>query len=123
MNSEPSNKWKTKNLWVRTLPKAGWWKLTRILVFVYKYEMITVRAGFKTDLASVPRVLRSFVSINGIHRRAAVLHDWLYNKKMYTRKECDQIFKIALIECGCSTFVANTMYLGVRAGGWTRGRW
>jgi hypothetical protein len=116
-------KWKTKNLWVRTLPEAGWWKITKALIFIYDSKELKVPVGFTTDLASVPRVLRSFVTINGIHRRAAVLHDWLYSNKMYTRKECDKIFKLAMLECGCSGFVANTMYLGVRAGGWTRGRW
>jgi len=82
-----------------------------------------VVAGTKTDLASIPRFLRWAFNRTGRSRKPAVFHDDMYSKKWRTRKECDQMFKQMLIERGVSRWSAAIYYSGVRAGGWTRGRW
>ena len=83
----------------------------------------TVPNGFVTDLASIPRVLAPIFSKTGRSRKPAVFHDHMYATKWRTRKECDQAFREMLIARGASKFTAYIYYTGVRAGGWTRGRW
>lgn len=82
-----------------------------------------VPAGSTTDLASIPWCLRWLFSRTGKSRKPAVFHDHMYGKKWRTRKECDLMLKQMLRERGMSWFAAQHYYLGVRAGGWTRGNW
>jgi hypothetical protein len=89
-----------------------------------KYEVITPKAGFETDFASTPRILwRLFPPTghgkNSAYGKAAVIHDWLYFLGNKTRKECDDIFYIALIAEGIPNWKANIMWAAVRVGGWS----
>ena len=116
--------WLTPDLHVQSLPEAGMWRLTKMLRLQdYDGEMHDVPPGYDTDLASIPKFLRMFFSVNGKHRRAATLHDKKYKEKWATRKKCDQLFYRAMIAGGLGKWRAKTMYWGVRSGGWTRGRW
>jgi hypothetical protein len=83
----------------------------------------SVEAGFETDLASIPAILRPFFSKTGKSRKAAVFHDHMYHNKWKTRKECDDMFHQMLIDLGVSKWKAWMYWAGVRAGGWTRGNW
>lgn len=87
--------------------------------------LITVPKGFVNDLASIPRVFRSLIPVDGKHRGAAVIHDYLYALKgaipsdaHLTRKACDQIFLEAMKVSGVSFIKRHTMYQAVRVGGW-----
>lgn len=80
--------------------------------------LYTVPAGFVTDLASIPAMVRGIISPNGPSRRAAVLHDWLYCLKAGERSEADALFLEALEAEGVNLFVRRAMWLAVRAGGW-----
>ncbi len=87
--------------------------------------IITVPAGFRTDFASIPRMLWPILPPHGKYSRAAVVHDYLYSIRgkasralPYTRAECDEIFLIAMAELGVSWATRWVMYLGVRLGGW-----
>lgn len=44
---------------------------------LHSSRFVTVPAGFLSDGATVPRILRSFVGTMGRHSQAAVLHDYL----------------------------------------------
>jgi hypothetical protein len=82
-----------------------------------------VPAGFRTDFASIPRVLWSLVGgpAEGKYRRAAVLHDYLYalaGSTGITRAECDRLFHEVMLASGVGRVTAWTLYAGVRAGGW-----
>jgi len=60
---------------------------------------VVVPVGFKTDLASIPRVpfLRSMFMVNGLHRAAAIIHDYLCRLGMgFSRKTADKIFLEAM---------------------------
>ncbi|MDA8485149.1 DUF1353 domain-containing protein [Pseudomonas resinovorans] len=81
-------------------------------------SIFTVRRGFITDLASIPRLLRSVYDINGKSRQAAVLHDFLYCAQLTTRVEADRLFLEALESLGIGWATRWSMYLGVRSGGW-----
>ena len=86
-----------------------------------KPEVVTAEAGFRTDLASIPRILRSLIPQNGRHRRPAVIHDKLYRLaglNGWTRAEADKAFKEAMTVTGVPSYRKHIMYAGVRAGGW-----
>lgn len=59
-------------------------------------EHITVPKGFRTDYASVPRVLRSFLSPKKKIAKPAVIHDYLYSTGSVSKKEADTIFLEAM---------------------------
>jgi hypothetical protein len=102
------------------------WQLLRDLTYTSTKNLIgcyTVPLGEVTDLASLPRVIRSIYNVNGISRHAATLHDYLYKTQAFTRKVCDQIFRQALLDSGMTRRRAAIWYRGVRWGGWTRGNW
>ena len=89
--------------------------------------VITVPKGFENDLASIPRAFTWLFPVNGKHRWAAVIHDWLYANKgflgermIFTRLECDQIFLEGMKVMGVPWWKRHSMYRGVRAGGWVR---
>lgn len=84
-------------------------------------ETITVPAGATTDLASIPRWLWSFVSPAGEWARASVLHDWLYQNRMFTRLKCDKLFLEAMLDDGVDSEIAHRFYGAVRIFG--QGEW
>ncbi|MFA5377206.1 MAG: DUF1353 domain-containing protein [Dehalococcoidia bacterium] len=46
--------------------------------------------------------------------KAAVLHDWLYNCKVFSRKKSDQVFLEAMCVLKVAPWKRNLMYWGVR---------
>ena len=55
-------------------------------------QTITVPKGLLTDLASVPRVARSFAGRVGRHLEASIVHDWLYGAHAGSREFADKVF-------------------------------
>ena len=84
---------------------------------------ITVPPEFTTDLTSVPWFARWYVSVDGEHTKAALVHDWLYvlaSETAFpnvTRKEADRIFLEALEVRGVGPIKRRVMYAAVRLGG------
>ena len=74
---------------------------------------------FRTDLASVPAVLRWFVPRSGPFLPAAVLHDAMVEPGIHylgprvTRREADAIFREALVELGTGVVRARLMWAAV----------
>lgn len=87
--------------------------------FVVKYfdHTFVIDAGFVTDFASVPRVPIAFTLFAGKAKKSAVLHDWLYTTKPFSRAECDKAFLCAMEAEGLGFFTRHAMYRGVRIGG------
>ena len=116
----------TTPLRIEAQDTPGEWKLIYPLVWAidgdgYRMPDIEVPAGFVTDLASVPKLLRGLLDPTDPSRRPAVLHDWLYcsqNKHDYTRQQADALFRVALRADGSSAVAAFIYHAGVRAGGW-----
>jgi len=82
------------------------------------YGGLTVPAGFVTDLASIPRALRGlpFLDPNGLSRRPAVIHDWLYGSvegRARGKQFADSFLRDALLSEGARPSVAQTFYLAV----------
>ena len=63
-------------------------------------NVIEIPIGHVNDLASIPRIARGIIGVNGPHRPAAVVHDYLYemhgkyagDKPELDRHTCDMIF-------------------------------
>ena len=111
------------NLDLRVLDEPSQFLTLNTFTFIAKGLTYVIPAGFRTDLASIPAMLRPFFSRTGKNRKPAVAHDHMYACKFQTRKICDLIFRDMLIVQGVSPSKANLYYFGVRLGGWTRGSW
>ena len=104
------------------------WRLLAPLDYVTTingaFRQITVPEGFVTDLASIPRPLQAIIPKVAKHRRAAVLHDYLYAIRgnlpdvNLSRAQCDGLFLEAMESTGVRFTRRWAMYLGVRSGGW-----
>ena len=113
---------------VRAVGKNKWELLVSLVYETMRGEYITVPCGFITDLASIPRMLRALIPVNGYHRAGAAVHDFLYKEGGYpltgseqsyqplSRKRCDKIFLEAMKESGVSRWKRKAMYRAVRIG-------
>lgn len=107
------------DLCLRALQDDNEWALTAPLRWLLDDGMtLTVPENFITDLASIPRVFQNVLSVTGKSRRAAVLHDFLYCTKWFSRARSDNLLRLALIAEGMAPAEARIYWLGVRAGGW-----
>ena len=91
---------------------------------------IIVPEGYVCDLASIPKILFAIWSPVGDHKRAAIIHDWIYDQHhraqmqirqggspfcdLYTRAEADLIFLRELKDDGISIFTWLPFYCAVR---------
>ena len=95
------------------------WRLVLPLFYMRSdHTMIVVPSGFVTDLASIPRVFHPLIPVNGKHRAAAILHDYLYETQTMSRAKADSIFLEAMEACGVRWTQRVVMYSAVRIGGW-----
>lgn len=91
-------------------------------------ETVCVPAGFITDFASIPRGLWNLLPPTGAYGKAAVLHDFLYQRRLIrigvdgsrfcTRREADDILNEAMGVVGVGRLTRWTIYAGIRVGGW-----
>ena len=90
------------------------------LSFISAQEgVFSVRPGFKTDGASVPRLFWAYASpFAGAHTAAVILHDALYASHCQNdRGFCDKLFYEALLTLPMRSSKAWAMYQSVRLGG------
>jgi hypothetical protein len=83
-----------------------------------KINKITVPAGFKTDLASIPRIFWRVLPPVGKYDAAAVVHDYLYQNNGVTRLTADDVLNEAMGVLGVPAWQRTIIYAGVRVGGW-----
>jgi hypothetical protein len=77
------------------------------------FGRIMVPIGFRTDLASTPAHLGS----NGLSRRPATVHDWLYAERSRGKDFADRFLRAAMLAEGCSTAEADAFYEAVHVFG------
>jgi hypothetical protein len=96
------------------------WKIAKDFKFRVNRtnEIIVIREGFVTNLASVPRILRSIYPRSPKLLLASCIHDYLYEQGIYDRKTCDLIFKDLMKIVGVKKKKYKVMELGVRLFGW-----
>ncbi|EEF0620063.1 DUF1353 domain-containing protein [Salmonella enterica subsp. enterica serovar Freetown] len=77
-------------------------------------DVIEVPAGFVTDLASVPRIFWTLLPPDGKYAKAAIIHDYLYDNALRTKKEADLIFLDGMTVLGVPRWKRMIMYYAVR---------
>lgn len=105
--------------------------------WTYKFGgfSVTVPCGYRTDLASIPRVLWSALAPFELSVAAPLLHDYLYRcqgvpiwgttvpeTRTFTRAEIDRLFLAVMEREGVGAFRRRAAYLAVRAFGWAAWR-
>jgi uncharacterized protein DUF1353 len=112
------------------------WLLLRELKYDEATDHFLVPVGTGTDFASVPNVFVWFLPKYGRYTKAAILHDYLWRKKVpakdLTLPEADAIFRRAMQELKVSFLRRWIMWAAVRLGalkkpggrkGWLRDSW
>jgi hypothetical protein len=95
-------------------PTPGLWVVLLPLIWEdAAFGRIVVPVGFRTDLASTPAHLGS----NGLSRRPATVHDWLYAERSRGKDFADRFLRAAMLAEGCSTLEADAFYEAVRVFG------
>jgi len=88
-------------------------------------DVITVPKGFKTDLATVPKLVRPVINTYGDFLLGVIIHDWIYSTD-YKRKEmgdyknrlfADEQFRFFALKFDTNKLRVNTMYYSIRAFG------
>lgn len=82
---------------------------------------IVIGAGFRTDGASVPRIVWTLLGVDRLHpsiAAAAVVHDALYAAHYTTRAQADRIFFQLAKRNGLAAHRAAIMWAALRAFGW-----
>ena len=70
--------------------------------------------GFVTDGASIPRFAWPIIGTPEQFDMAAVIHDYLYCVKCFSRRDCDEILRRALLDMDCPKWKAEVMFCAVR---------
>jgi hypothetical protein len=109
---------KTNLILQALIERKGKWEVVAPLVWSDEDGIIVVPTKFVTDLASIPMVARALIDVNGPHRRAATLHDYLFVTQELSLSEVDELFLRAMKADGVGWLVRNTMYSAVRLGSW-----
>ena len=106
---------KTELVTKRDMTKDYCWILTEDLVYENDKYIITVKAGFDFDFASIPWLFRRALPKNGQkYDRGSCLHDALYASQWLPKDECDALFKESNLSDGTNSVVANTMCAAVK---------
>ena len=107
------------------------WAVEEPLVYRGRRDRFTIPAGFRTDFASVPRIVVWLIPRFGRYTAAAILHDWLctvgIETGQVTSREADGLFRRVMREQGVPVVRRWLMWAGVRWGALTdadrRGGW
>jgi len=92
------------------------WRFGAPLVWTDHGEMITVPQGFITDMASIPHMIDWLPNLDrdGLSRRPAALHDWLYGGDRTRGKDwADNTLRAALRAEGMSNVGAFEYWYAV----------
>jgi len=88
------------------------------LVYRGRHDTFVVPAGFRTDFATVPRVVVWLIPRFGRYTLAAVLHDWLVTVGLLagvvSSRDADGIFRRVLAELDVPPVRRWLMWCGVR---------
>ena len=132
-----------------TVDGRSLWAVAKPLTYrSHAGDIITLPPGMTTDLASIPRLLWSFLPPDGPWVQIAVFHDLLYKTHgtgvylfkrpdgtvgrsqasrsratPYTRQEADELLRDGMNDLGVSGWRRWAIYNGVRVGGgagWSR---
>ena len=76
--------------------------------------LVRVPPGTVTDFASIPRFFWRILPPWDTHRRAAIVHDFLYSTQTHPKATADKVFLEAMRELKVPEWKAQTMYRAVQ---------
>lgn len=100
---------------VELLPNG---KTVRLLEDLDIYGFVFVSRGFKSDLASIPKIFHPVLPKLGKYSIPSIIHDFLYESGLFSRKESDKIFDYLNKMYGVKLWKRKAIYYGLRVGGW-----
>lgn len=109
-----------KVITVNILDHSDGWELAKDVKYYIGNSPITLPKGFKTDFASIPTMFQNIIKVNGKHRKAALLHDYLYSINgsvgwnKLTREQCDVLFLKEMERANVKWLKRKVMYRMVR---------
>ena len=80
--------------------------------------IIKVEKGLKTDLGSIPKILRGIFPNDGKAMFGYILHDYLYSTGIFSRNKSDNILEEAMKTLGVSWWRRKSVRAGLKVGGW-----
>lgn len=92
--------------------------LEEIKIGLSNDEIIIIPAGFEWDLSSVPRIFWAIMPPDGDFEMAALIHDYLYRNKLYTRKFADKEMYKWSNKLNDKVIDNEIRFCGVRLFGW-----
>lgn len=94
----------------------GYWKLQDNFSYENDCINVTVKSGFTTDGASIPKIFWSIIGnpLENDLLKPAIIHDGLYTLMKISRLECDKMLKDMLLFNGVSKIKAFFIYYAVR---------
>ena len=100
--------------------KSPVWSLLAVFGYLSDtYGLIQAPIGFTTDFMTIPRIAGLYDELGNRGRMAGVIHDWMYQSKLFPRETCDQILREMLLIDGFTDIQAQECYIAVRAAGWS----
>lgn len=117
-----------KSLFLDTLDARDMGDDTVMLLSPFRYQskllnrIIIVPQGFVTDFESISRWLPIvYAFAKGYAKKAATIHDWLYQRHEVSKRRADLVFLEAMKaqHPPVSYIRREMMYAGVMVGGWT----
>ena len=91
-----------------------YWRLREPMTYLGARERFDVPAGFDTDFASVPRLVVWLLPTYGDYTKAAILHDYLWDAGVVSRRDADGLFRRSMRELGVSVARRWMMWAAVR---------
>ena len=86
-----------------------------VLLSDYRTPEVTVPCGFKTDGASVPRILQNIFPAVYKYFPACIIHDYMYSGLLpNTKRQADDLFDTNLKRLGISSWYRIPMVAAVR---------
>jgi len=97
------------------------WITLADIVFIIDGERHTIKAGFVTDFASIPKISRVTINRIGHGVMGFIIHDWLRTDEgqIMSTKKCDKALYEFMIMLGESWYTSNKVYYSLRGFGWT----
>jgi len=102
---------------LKKVEKLNWQVIEDCLLIEYN---VLIRKGFKTDLVSSTRLFWFVVPPHGNACNAAIVHDYIWRKSLFSRNYCDKIFLELLRLSDIPGWQSYLMWIVVRAFGWMK---
>lgn len=100
---------------------ATTWEVRERIRYAGRRDTFTVPVGFRTDFASVPRLVTWLLPRYGVYTRSAILHDFLWRTGATSRADADGIFRRSMRETGVTVPRRWMMWAAVRLASGMRG--